>query len=249
VRQADARGLLSREHFTVDGTLLEACASQKSFQPRDQDHDGDGASTPPNADAGGRNPEANFHGTRRSNTTHASVTDPDARLARKGPGKPALLAYQASVLTDNRYGLVVATAVGLATGTAEVEHAEQMISAVSGEPAGRTGHRTLGADKLYDGRAFVQATRALGFTPHVAQNAHAYHPSAIDARTTRHAGYAVSQQRRKTVEEGFGWGKVVGLLRKLRHRGVERVDWVFTFTMAIYNLVRIRTLTRAGVCP
>jgi transposase len=244
VRQADARGLLSREHFTVDGTLLEAWASQKSFRPTG----GDGDGAPPNADAAGRNAPANFHGTRRSNTTHACVTDPDARLARKGNGKPALLAYQASVLTDNRHGLVVATAVGVASGTAETEQAEEMLGAISAEPAARTGRRTFGADKAYDRRAFVGAARAFGYTPHVAQNAHAFHPSAIDARTTRHAGYAVSQRRRKMVEEGFGWGKVVGLLRKLRHRGVERVDWVFTFTMAAYNLVRLRTLIRAGVC-
>ena len=247
VRQADGRGLLSRDHFTVDGTLLEAWASQKSMRPKAD------AGTPPNDEppaggAVGRNPPANFHGQRRSNTTHESVTDPDARLARKGPGKPALLAYQASVLTDNRHGLVVATAVGVATGTAEVDQAEQMLSAVSGEPAGRTRHRTVGADKLYDQQGFVQAARALTFVPHVAQQGSRTRPSRIDGRTTRHPGYAESQRRRKLVEESFGWGKVVGLLRKLRHRGVGRVDWVFTWTMGIYNLVRLRTLIGAGVC-
>ena len=245
VRLADARGLLSREHFTVDGTLLEAWASHKSFRPK--------GGPPPNAGgtAGGgvgRNAEADFRGTPRSNTTHASVTDPDARLARKGPGKPAVLAYQASVVTDNRHGLVVATAVDHATGTAEVEQAEQMLSALSGEPAGRTGRRTVGADKLYDQQGFVQATRAWAFAPHVARNDHATHPSAIAAAATGAPGYAESQRRRKMVEESFGWGKVVGLLRKLRHRGVAPVDWVFTFTMAIYNLVRMRTLIRVGVC-
>lgn len=247
VRQADGRGLLSRDHFTVDGTLLEAWASQKSIRPKAD------AGTPPNDEpptggAVGRNPPANFHGQHRSNTTHESVTDPDARLARKGPGKPALLAYQASVLTDNRHGLVVATAVGVATGTAEVDQAEQMLSAVSGEPAGRTRHRTVGADKLYDQQGFVQAARALTFVPHVAQQGSRTRPSRIDGRTTRHPGYAESQRRRKLVEESFGWGKVVGLLRKLRHRGVGRVDWVFTWTMGIYNLVRLRTLIGAGVC-
>lgn len=247
VREADARGLLSREHFTVDGTLLEAWASQKSIRPKAD------AGAPPNDErptggAVGRNPPANFHGQRRSNTTHESVTDPDARLARKGPGKPALLAYQASVLTDNRHGLVVATAVGVATGTAEVDQAEQMLSAVSGEPAGRTRHRTVGADKLYDQQGFVQAARAFTFVPHVAQQGSRTRPSRIDGRTTHHPGYAESQRRRKLVEESFGWGKVVGLLRKLRHRGVGRVDWVFTWTMGIYNLVRLRTLIGAGVC-
>jgi len=249
VRQADTRGLLSREHFTVDGTLLEAWASHKSFRPKDgRDGDSDGNDRP-NAGSGsgsGRNAEADFHGERRSNATHASVTDPDARLARKGPGKPAMLSYQASVMTDNRHGLVVATAVGLATGTAEVEQAEVMLGAVAAEPTGRTGHRTVGADKRYDERGFVASARALAFTPHVARQITAHRGSLIDGRTTRHWGYAESQRRRKRVEESFGWGKVVGLLRKLRHRGVGRVDAVFTFTMAIYNLVRLRTLIAAG---
>jgi transposase len=251
VRQADTRGLLSREHFTVDGTLLEAWASHKSFRPKAGGPESDGGA--PNAGGGaggptGRNADADFRGQSRSNATHASVTDPDARLARKGPGKPAVLAYEASVLTDNRHGLVVATAVGHATGTAEVEQAEQMLSAVSAEPTGRTGQRTLGADKLYDHRGFVDVARELAFAPHVARNDHASHPSAIDVALTHDPGYAESQRRRKLVEEGFGWAKVVGLLRKLRHRGVELVDWVFTFTMGIYNLVRIRTLIRVGVC-
>ena len=243
VRQADTRGLLSREHFTVDGTLLEAWASQKSVRRK-----GDDGSPPNGGGPVGRNTPANFHGERRSNATHQSVTDPEAQMARKGPGKPSVLAYQASVTTDNRHGLVVATAVGPATGTAEVEQAEQMLSALSGEPAGRTGRRTVGADKLYDQQGFVQATRAWAFAPHVARNDHATHPSAIAAAATRAPGYAESQRRRKMVEESFGWGKVVGLLRKLRHRGVAPVDWVFTFTMAIYNLVRMRTLIRVGVC-
>jgi transposase len=244
VRQADARGLLSREHFTVDGTLLEAWASQKSVRRKGDD------GSPPNAGdgAGGRNADANFHGARRSNATHQSVTDPDARLARKGAGKPAILAYQASVTTDNRHGLIVATAVGVATGTAEVEQAEQMLSGLSGERAGRTGHRTVGADKLYDQGGFVQTARTLAFAPHVAQLVTTHRGSRIDGRTTRHPGYAESQRRRKLVEEGFGWGKVVGLLRKLRHRGVGRVDWIFTWTMGAYNLVRLRTLIGAGVC-
>ena len=256
VRQADTRGLLSREHFTVDGTLLEAWASQKSVRRK-----GDDGSPPNGGGPVGRNTPADFRGERRSNKTHASVTDPDAQMARKGRGKPSVLAYQASVTTDNRHGLVVATAVGPATGTAEVEQAEQMLSALSREPTGRTGHRTVGADKLYDQHGFVHTARALAYAPHVAQLVTAKRGSQIDHRTTRHPGYAESQRRRKLVEESFGWGKVVGLLRKLRHRGVALVDAVFTgkrnvakstwasFTMGIYNLVRIRTLTEAGVCP
>jgi transposase len=255
VRQADTRGLVSREHFTVDGTLLEAWASHKSVRPKvggqgsGPESGPESGGAPPNADgSAGRNADADFRGQKRSNATHASVTDPDARLARKGPGKPAVRADEASGQTDNRHGLVVATAVGHATGTAEVEQAEQMLSAISAEPAGRTGQRTLGADKLYDQHGFVAAARELAFAPHVARNDHATHPSAIDVALTRAPGYAESQRRRKLVEEGFGWAKVVGLLRKLRHRGVGTVDWVFTFTMGIYNLVRIRTLIRVGVC-
>jgi transposase len=242
VRQADARGLLSREHFTVDGTLLEAWASQKSVRPKAAARE-DGE--PPTPNAGGRNAPADFHGERRTNATHASVTDPDARLARRA-GRAATLAYQASVVTDNRHGLVVATAVGHATGTAEVEQAEWMLAALSGEPTGRTGHRTVGADKLYDQQEFVTVARGLAFAPHVAQVVTARRASRIDRRTTRHPGYAISQRRRKLVEESFGWAKAVGLLRKLRHRGLARVDWVFTWTMAAYNLVRMRTLTQAG---
>jgi transposase len=243
VRQADGRGLLSRDHFTVDGTLLDAWASQKSVRRTD-----DGGGPPNGGGPVGRNTPANFHRERRSNATHRSVTDPDARLTRKGPGKPSVLAYQASVTTDNRHGLVIATAVDAWTGTAEVDQAEQMLSALSGEPTGRTGHRTVGADKLYDQHGFVRMARALAYAPHVAQVVTMERASRIDGRTTRHAGYAESQRRRKMVEESFGWGKVVGLLRKLRHRGVALVDWVFTFTMGAYNLVRLRTLIGAGVC-
>jgi transposase len=242
VRQAEARRLLSKEHFTIDGTLLEAWASQKSFRPKsDGPQDGD--------DAGGdgpRNPTVNFHGQRRSNATHASTTDPDARLARKGPGKEAKLAHQASVTMDNRHGLIVATAVGPATGTAEVDQALEMLTALAVERPRHLPRGTVGCDKGYDTRAFVAGVRELAFTPHVAQVTRG-RPSAIDGRTTRGAGYAKSQRCRKQVEEGFGWGKTIGLLRKLRHRGTAAVDWIFTFTMAAYNLVRMRTLIRVGV--
>lgn len=233
---AERKHLLSSEHFTVDGTLLEAWASQKSFCPKGE------APAPPEDDDRG-NPTVSFRGQKRSNATHASTTDPDARLARKGNGKEAKLSYEASVTMENRYGLVVATAVDSPGGRVEKEQALAMLG---GLPP-RAGRRTVGGDKRYDDREFVAAARGLGFTPHVARDDRRTHPTAIDDRTTRHAGYAESQRRRKRIEEGFGWGKTVGLLRKLRHRGRALVGWVFAFTMATYNLVRIRTLLRAGV--
>lgn len=233
LRQAGSRALLSHEHFTVDGTLLEAWASQKSFRPLEQPPSGD------DDDPG--NPTVSFRGERRSNTTHRSRTDPDARLAKKGVGKEAKLSYQASVLLDNRHGLVVATTVSAPSGTAEVDQAIELCAT---QPP-RAGRRTLGGDKGYDQRSLITGLRTLGWTPHIAPGP----TSILDGRTTRHPGYATSQQRRKRVEESFGWSKTVGLLRKLRHRGRELVDWIFTFTMAAYNLVRLRTLIGAGVSP
>ncbi|MHB1060081.1 MAG: IS5 family transposase [Rhodanobacter sp.] len=232
VRTAEQHGLLSKEHFTVDGTLLEAWASHKSFQPTD--------GPPDTRDDDPGNPNVNFTGTRRSNATHASVTDPDARLARKSNHTAAVLAYQASVLLDNRHGLVVSGIVGSASGRAEVEQALVLLQGLPPRrPTPTATPRTVGADKGYDTREFVDGARAVGYTPHVAQKAKY---SAVDGRTTRHAGYTVSQRKRKLVEEVFGWGKTVGLLRKLRHRGVACVDWIFTFTCAAYNLVRLRRL-------
>lgn len=219
--------LLSDEHFTVDGTLLEAWAGQKSFTRTDappQD---------PPTDAG--NADVDFRGEPRGNATHQSTTDPEARLFKKAKGQEAKLAYLGHVLMENRHGLVVDTRVTQATGTAERDAAADMLQ-------GRRG--TVGADKAYDTRAFVQAVRTAGVTPHVAQN-QTHRRSAIDGRTTRHPGYSLSQTRRKRVEEIFGWGKTIGLLDKLRHRGVARVGWVFTFTAAAYNLVRIRNLLTA----
>lgn len=224
--EARAQQLLSTEHFTVDGTLLEAWASQKSFQPRQ------GAAGPDDPDPG--NPSVNFHGERRTNATHQSTTDPDARLARKGNGKEAKLRYAAHALMENRHGFIVDTAVTPADGYAEVDAALTMLAAVPGG-----GRVTVGADKAYDQARFVTGCRQLGVTPHVAQKVR---HSAIDARTTRPPGYAISQHRRKRVEEGFGWMKTIGLLRKLRHRGGALVGWIFTFTAAAYNLVRLRTL-------
>jgi transposase len=226
--EAEARQLTSDEHFTVDGTLLEAWASLKSFKSIE------GEEGPPPDDPG--NPTVNFHGETRTNTTHASTTDPDARLARKGNGKEAKLSYTGHVLMENRNGLAVGVALLPATGTAEREAAIEMIAELPD-----SGRITLGADKNYDTREFVGQLRELEVTPHVAQN-DTHRRSAIDARTTRHAGYAISQQKRKRIEEIFGWLKTVGGLRKLRHRGHERVEWMFTFAVAVYNLVRIRNL-------
>jgi transposase len=224
VGRAKEAGLLSDEHFTVDGTLLEAWASLKSFRRKDA------GPTPPPDDPG--NPTVNFHGESRQNDTHASTSDPDAQMARKGPGKEAKLSYAGHVLLDNRHGLVANVCVTAATGTAEREAALLLLGAVP--PGG-----TVGGDKGFDVASFVAGVRALGLTPHVAQKVTG---SAIDGRTTHHAGYAISQQRRKLIEQVFGWMKTVGGLRKLRHRGGERVDWIMTFTAAAYNLIRLRTL-------
>jgi transposase len=224
---AKVRGLLSDEHFSVDGTLIEAWASVKSFRPKDGD---DGPSGP------GRNAERDFHGERRSNETHASTTDPDARLYRKGPGKEAKLAHMGHLLMENRSGLVVAARMTPATGRAEREAAIAMVEAVPGR------HRiTLGADKGYDAGDFVADLRALKVTPHVAQNTSGRR-SRIDGRTTRHPGYSASQKVRKRIEEAFGWVKVVAGQRKTRFRGTDRVGWAFTLAAAAYNLIRLPKL-------
>ena len=230
VAEARQHRLLSDEHFTVDGTLLEAWASHKSFRPK-----GTGASTPPD-DPG--NPTVNFRGEPRRNDTHQSTTDPDARLYKKGVGRPAQLAYLGHVLMENRSGLIVDTRVTPADGYGERDAALLMVEALPG------GRVTLGGDKGYDYPAFVAELRHMEVTPHVAQNT-TNRRSAIDQRTTRHPGYAVSQLKRKRVEEAFGWMKTIGLLRKLRHRGGPTVDWIFRFTAAAYNLIRIRNLIYA----
>jgi transposase len=226
---ADTQRLLSDEHFTVDGTLLEAWASHKSFRPRDPD---------PPASGGGTGP-VDFHGERRSNATHASTTDPDARLYKKACGREARLGYLGHVLMEHRSGLIVRATVTPADGHGERDAARMMVSDVV-----RGRRVTVAADKGYDIREFVDALRALGATPHIAQHT-VRRRSAIDGRTTRHVGYAMSQQRRKLVEQGFGWMKTVGGLRKLRHRGAALVTWVFTFTAAAYNIVRLRRLLAA----
>jgi transposase len=229
--QARAHGLLSDEHFTVDGTLLEAWASQKSFQHKDHP-------SPPSDDDPG-NPTVNFHGERRSNATHESTTDPEARLCRKGKGREAKLAYLGNLLMDNREGLAVAAQVSIATGDGETFAALELVE----ELEQRATRITVGADKGYDNEVFVEGMRFMEASPHVAQNTNRRR-SRIDARTTRHAGYAVSQVKRKRIEEIFGWLKTVALLRKLRHRGRAVIEWLFTFAVAGYNLVRIRNLTR-----
>ncbi|MGH9357702.1 MAG: IS5 family transposase [Terriglobia bacterium] len=223
--QARTRGLLSDEHFTVDGTLIEAWAGHKSFKRKDHPDQ-----TPPD-DRG--NPSVDFHGERRSNETHQSTTDSEARLARKGAGKEAKLSYAGHVLMENRNGLAVNGCVTQATGRAEPEAALALVEEIPG------WHRvTLGADKGYDRKEFVQDLRDHQVTPHLARK----QSSIIDQRTTGHPGYAISQQKRKRVEEIFGWLKTVAGLRKTRHRGVARVGWMFSFALAVYNLVRMRNL-------
>jgi len=228
VEQARAQGLTSDEHFTVDGTLLEAWAGAKSFQPKD-------TKQPPPDDPG--NPTVNFRGEKRSNDTHESKTDPEARLARKGTGKESKLSYCGNLLVENRNGLIVDAEVFQANGTAERDAALLMLEKIPG-----TSPVTVGGDKGFDTWDFVTECRHLGVTPQVAQNDARRGGSAIDGRTTRHAGYAVSPRKRKRIEECFGWLKTIALMRKVRHRGVCRVDWIFTFACAAYNLVRMRNL-------
>jgi transposase len=231
--QARVANLLSDEHFSVDGTLIEAWASQKSFQRKDRP-------APLPDDPG--NPTVDFHSEKRSNETHESTTDPDARLARKSGGHESKLAYCGNVMIENRNGLIVDTALLQCSGTAERDAAMIMAERVEG-----TDRITLGADKGYDTKDFVAEMRGLNVTPHVSQNDKRRGGSAIDGRTTRHAGYQVSQQKRKRIEEVFGWIKTVGTLRKTRHRGLETVAWVFTFTATAYNLVRMRNLMSSAV--
>jgi transposase len=237
VGQARKRRLLSDDHFTVDGTLIEAWAGQKSFQRKSKDDD---PLNPPPPDHGS-NPTVNWHKQKRSNQTHESTTDPLARLYKKTRGAEAKLGYLGHVVTENRNGLVVDVRLTQATGTAERETALEMMA--QRQAAARA---TLAGDRGYDTRGFVAGLRALDITPHVAQN-DSNRRSAIDGRTTRHAGYALSQRKRKRVEEVFGWMKTVALQRKTRFRGTDRVGWMFTFAAAAYNLVRMRNLQAASI--
>jgi transposase len=224
--------LLSQEHFSVDGTLIQAWASMKSFRRRDGT----------DQDAGpGRNGERDFHGDKRSNETHASTTDPDARLAKKSKGSEAKLAFTGHLLMENRNGLVVDARLTHATGTAEPEAALDMLGDLPAEP-----HVTVGADKAYDTADFVAQARALGVTPHVTQNISVNRGSNIDGRTTRHDGYRVSQIIRKRIEEANGWIKEVAGMAQTKHRGLRRVGWMFQFKAAAYNLIRLPRLLPTG---
>jgi len=225
VKQVYEKGWASDEHFAVDGTLIEAWASLKSFQPKDQSK-----TTPPD-DPG--NPMANFHGEKRSNQTHESTTDADARLARKGNGKEAKLSFQGNLLVENRNGLIIDAELFEANGTAERDAALVMLEQIPGSK-----RITVAGDKGYDTKEFVAECRNLNATPRVAQNHNRPGGSAIDARTARHAGYRISQLKRKRIEESFGSLKTIALMRKVRHRGIFKVGWVFTFAAAAYNLVR-----------
>ena len=227
LRHPKVKRFLSDDHFSVDGTLVEAWASLKSFRAKD------GSDEPP---APGRNGERNFHGEKRANETHESTTDPDAKLFRKGNSQPAKLYFMGHALTENRHGLVVQADATAANGTAEREAALAMLNR---HAPGTSNQLTLGADKAYDASAFVADLRQMCVTPHVAQKANS---SAIDGRTTRHAGYAVSQRKRKLVEEAFGWGKTIAGLAKMKVRGLPRVRFKFTFAMAAYNLIRMPRL-------
>jgi len=221
-------GLLSDEHFTVDGTLLEAWASHKSFRPKEDDR------TPPD---GPKNPTVNFHGQQRRNDTHQSTTDPESRLARK-KGKESRMSYSQHVLMENRNGLVVDVRIDEAMGKAEVTNALQMLS----ELPDRVGRRTIAGDKGYDTKEFVHWTRAMNVTPHVAKNEYPGRSSSLDDRTTRHAGYEVSQRIRKRVEEIFGWTKTVGNFRRTRYKGQARTSMASFFVGAAYNLLRMARL-------
>lgn len=260
----EVRPMLSDEHFSVDGTLVKAWASMKSFQPKDSappPHDDDPGGPPPPADETSadtdqpiqhtetqpmtatprqtRNAEVNFRGQKRSNATHASVTDPDARLYKKAPGAAATLCFMGHTLMENRNGLIVQAELTHADGHGERKAALEMINRHS---PGSTRRLTLGADKGYDSAAFVKELRRMVVTPHVAQKA--WH-SAIDGRTTQHPGYALSQRRRKKIEEPFGWAKTVGGMAQTVHRGLDKVRAQFTMTMAAYNLARLPKLLAA----
>ena len=226
--QPKVKRLLSGEHFSVDGTLLEAWASTKSFRPKD------GSGPPPDP---GRNGEQDFHGQTRSNETHASTTDPDARLDKKGAGKEAKLCFMGHALMENRNGLIVGAVATRASGHAERLAAQHLIEPHTGDAR----RITLGGDKGFDTQDFIAEMHEINVTPHVAQNDNGRR-SAIDGRTTRHPGYAISLRIRKRIEEAFGWAKTVAGLRKARHRGLPKIDWQFTFAMAAYNLVRLPKL-------
>lgn len=226
VEMADKRGLLSGEHFSVDGTLIQAWASHKSMRRKDGSDDG--------------RPPEDWRGEPRSNDPHESASDLESRLYRKSNAAPALPSYLGHVLTDNRHGLVVDVQASISNGTAERDIAAKMLADVTG-PGKRV---TVGADKAYDTKGFVKACREINVTPHVAQNMNRIGGSAIDGRTTRHPGYEVSQRKRKRIEQCFGWGRLIGPIRQVMVQGLDKVDQLLTLTMAAYNLTRLRTLAQ-----
>ena len=226
--------LLSDEHFTVDGTLIEAWASQKSFVQKDT------PSSHKSDDPG--NPAVDFHGEKRTNETHQSTTDPEARLYRKSRGKESKLSFMGHVVMDNRHGLVVSTSYTQAMGKAERTAAARMMKKLKGK---RKCRLTLGADKNYDTKELLSQMKRMKITLHAAQNTKRRGGSAIDERTTRHAGYQLSQWKRKMVEEVFGWTKTIGLMRKIKYKGLKLGGWMFTFTNAVYDLIRIRNIITA----
>lgn len=228
VEKARKKRFLSDEHFTVDGTLIEAWAGMKSFVPKDNDDTDDGSGT------GGRNPDVDFRGEKRSNATHGSKTDPEARLIKKSRGSESKLAYMGHVLMENRNGLAVDVEVTLAGGKAERDACLDMTSRLGGKK-----RRTLGADKGYDAQEFGKNLREMNITPHIAPKQNS---RTIDGRTTRHRTYQVSQRKRKRVEEIFGWAKTVGVIRKAKMRGREKIDWLFTMNIAVFNLIRMRNI-------
>jgi transposase len=230
VAEARSRGLTSDEHFSVDGTMVQAWAGQKSFKKKDG---------PPEGGSGGGR-ERDFRGEKRSNQTHQSTTDPQARLYRKAHSAESKLSYLGHVVIENRNGLVVGCMATQATGRAEREAAVELMGNVP-----RARRATLAADKAYDARSFIAAMRAQGVTPHVTQNAYPGRPSAIDKRTTRHAGYGISQLWRKAIEHPFGWLKAAAGIRQVKMKGLALVGWVFTLGMVAYDLVRMRRL----LCP
>jgi len=235
---AKKKGLVSQEHFTVDGTLIEAWASHKSFKPKDQGSDDD--DPPRSSGGGGKNPDVDYQGQKRKNDTHESKTDPDARLYRKSRRTGAQMSYLGHALMENRNGLVVNVKVTHADGKAEERAAASMAATIKGK------HRaTLGGDKGYDSDGLLRELRDMGITPHIAKNDHERRTSSIDQRTLRHDGYQVSQKKRKLVEQIFGWAKTVGCLRKVKHKGIELVGSIAAMNLAAYNLVRIRNLATA----
>lgn len=239
VTLASKKGLVSNEHFSVDGTLIEAWASLKSFQKKDDIQDEEIPSQ--NDEPGGGNPTVNFHGEKRSNETHESKTDPESKLYTKSKGQTAKMSFMGHVLMENRNGLAVDNRISQPGYHAEPDAALEMAQGIAGNKK-----KTIGGDKHYDQETFTDSLREMNIASHAAQNIHPRrHTSSVDGRTTRHEGYEVSQRKRKRIEEIFGWLKTIGLMRRPMVRGLAKVGWMFSFGLAVYNLVRINNLCQA----